>query len=92
MIDIQVGFIFKTPLKGIYLTTYIFIFTSFMIHQDILHKSKNYFSFNSHEECRAFELLTMKEHNAQNCLKNFTPYPTNKTDQIMKGLNSEVNV
>ncbi len=63
-----------------------------MIHQDILHKSKNYFSFNSQEQCRVFELLTMKEHDAQNCLKNFSPYPTNKTDHIYEGLKSEANV
>lgn len=63
-----------------------------MIHQDILHKSKNYFSFNSQEQCRVFELLTMKKLDPKNCLKNFTPYPSNKADVISKGLDTEKNV
>ena len=74
------------------MTKYLFIFTSFMIDGDILHKSKNYFSFHSEEQCRFVEFKTLNKNDPQNCLLMFTPFSGNKTEEISKGLASRSDV
>ena len=71
---------------------YLFIFTSFMINDDILNKQRNYFSFSTELECRAVELITMGKNDRQNCQLMFTSFPNNKTEEILKGLVSKADV
>ena len=71
---------------------YIFIFTAFMIDGNHLNTSKNYFSFKTQEECRLVELKTMKRNDPENCLHQFTPHISNKTNEIKKALASSKDV
>jgi len=71
---------------------YLFIFTTFMVDGDFLHKQRSYFSFSSELECRAVELITMGKNDQQNCKVRFTPYPNNQAEEISKGLASRVDI
>ena len=71
---------------------FLFIFTSFMIDGDILQKQQSYFSFPTELECRAVELITMGKNEPENCPVQFTPHISNKTEQIIKALDSSSDV